>query len=1180
MFFTVYIYFSIIVASTITKVNAQIDKLNQLSNEKLCDRELKRAIHQQRNTPVVKSVHVVNNKGAKISSTFYSSYGLSSRQPQSLNETKRFSKLSTTSSSSSSGIKSASSTTSISSSKSIASTKSARATTSTSPKKKISITTNNSNSMVKSSMPVVAKELTTTTKSMPVSLKKMTVIQASSDKQLDIATVNVSAKPKIIQPACENSSTIAKETITVANQPEATHSKYVIKRTDTITLRSSPKAQTPKKVMLRVAPKDTMKMNKKQQIKQFIQKCPSELIFLIHENSKLAFRLANFDQKLKCLEHIFLNQVNQSEDEQDVAVNVEANKNVEFKATTIPWLDIIKRTRKWIESVRTQNVLLRHPAVTKMMSAKSNDKTMLDEIKKIGSKSILEAKLSSEDIEINKSSNEHSAEDELLVLLDRITRFSSNILQQQKQVKVFQQQDSEGAKLKVKIEKNQKFEKLKSDWISSMPEDIKHLLENAINENGTGEYSFEQIYKLKPNIIKQLLSLATANARLVQLRNEIDNLLCAHLKATGQTINKEGNKMLKYKQDFNLSEQNEAKFQNLKLGTPKKTESARPARLRQQKCHPPPPLPLSTSAIISNTAHSAIVNDQEKMQTNFASDGDSGGEYTGTNSHSEFVGINRSNRLTKVSASERPQDEVSSLLEKIASCTHTIVKHKSGSTGSCVSSNAGSGSSTLGSTSCPNASGHNGGVSSASSGCCCSSTSIIVDQHSSANKLYQNEYGLDMMAACCVAGTENSDKIHYEPNRRLKVTEVSKDIYVSGQRGKTPANTASGFGDHYHNLVPEYEYNPLDENAFLAPGFMFMPSTPLEHILSSPSFYGAYQPPPTAPPQIQVYNVHTSTPQHKNPAAAADHQSHYDTPRRNEPYYANLSSPLTKPNLNIKEASLPASALIFDPSVDVNVFLNEIEKELEENISICSYTSAPSLAKFAQVEDPYVDLSLASKTLHREHYNQQEKSFKTSFGSYNPVYREENDQEFLEEPIYASIKSILANKATNVVNSAVNATERNSTLSHYTSCCSVPQDDNASLLLNQTNQTSFDGNWKLGTRFNDNCKSYDAHKRQPVKTQHFPFPAMNSMVSSTHLAASNLRKAHQSQPTTPTTTSKLSNPKLEKFRLHVANLAAQEADNHLESIEKWLYDNLNSALQKPSKEGNDIDKNSDNNMIN
>ena len=187
----------------------------------------------------------------------------------------------------------------------------------------------------------------------------------------------------------------------------------------------------------------------------FIEKSSPELIFLLSESAKLSYNLCQFEAKLDYLEQIFCRKGQQSKADVVGAVLDDTGKLNGGQKSSSPehqssnssnhkgsWSSVIKRTRNWIDGVRSKNVLLEKRPEKKALKSKDQLEKQLklasknqklvgpykhqtEENRKEGEEA--EAEATSDDSN-DSSSSVHSSEDELILLLDRIIKFSSNIV--------------------------------------------------------------------------------------------------------------------------------------------------------------------------------------------------------------------------------------------------------------------------------------------------------------------------------------------------------------------------------------------------------------------------------------------------------------------------------------------------------------------------------------------------------------------------------------------------------------------------------------------------------------------------------------------------------------------------------------------------------------------------------
>lgn len=791
-----------------------------------------------------------------------------------------------------------------------------------------------------------------------------------------------------------------------------------------------------------IGPKQTSReMNRSNQkfddLIAFVEKFSPELLFLLNRSANLSYQLALFERKLDYLEKIFCNQSlnirknrsNQSDhrinDDGDGGCGdiVESDCDEE-KNNRILWSKVIQRTRDWIEKSRHKNLFATKYELKSITisNAEIYDRfEMMNKMKNFQRKERISSKTrnnSSLSVSLSSSSSStSSSNDELIILLEKIAQFSTNILSQN--LKNFSSIDVEPKQsIGLSMERTQKstnnldghsesdrvFEETttkekhtteikpiveKTFDVERIETFLKHMLQfDTTNPNDCNDFvrekdSDEIFQRLRPEMLKSLVQLVQTQTLLVQIQNEFDALMCVHVDSYRKWLTQENRSSNKSKIDNRTKscDKNQSQRSNRGLSLPslsienraKQSLKSRSNQLNQvlfqnqsrckrtllnqnQNAH--------RNQIKFNTLSPSdenpmcFANDCPKLQNNFVSDGDSGGEFTATtvtNDFNQFVTDedNDDDRVQKKDSANG--DELSSLLNQIAMCSQKIIEQTSGT--SCNNS--------TNSTSC-------------SSGCCCGSSieAKCMDQYGalpirrrqfkavsmhpfdghqklSSSKANHSDYYLfnrtisdasenDGRKFChCYFQTDSTNSFQCADGKSCPIDSVLNRKHIKSSYGIDPSFSSPniisksyvhpwtvGFAEENHparhHLLQQHSTETIFDqnrvnnslNNFLSSSlttstmFDMIPSNDVRSVSKT-----------LTDTQIQTFNCLK--------------QSQTQLPL-SDPIYQPSSSCHHR-NQNQKTNDSNARAIIFDPYFDVEKFLNEVKRELDEN----RFTSAP-----------------------------------------------------------------------------------------------------------------------------------------------------------------------------------------------------------------------------------------------
>nr|XP_046914877.1 probable serine/threonine-protein kinase DDB_G0282963 [Dermatophagoides farinae] len=1069
------------------------------------------------------------------------------------------------------------------------------------------------------------------------------------------------------------------------------------------------------------------------QLLKFIKKSSPEMLFLLDKSAQLSYQMALFERKLDYLEKIFINNNNTNNNNNN---NNNSDNPYENDDDSLLWSKVINRTRAWIADSRKKNIFLTNYELKQLAMNKTSKEKILEEWKTLVAKNNNEQKplkmfTAENSMNAATTTNELSSytslssKDELIMLLDQIAQFSSNIISKSRKKQSHNssennmKQNDEYDDLNVSARdgatefhgdnnddssnQNQtnNCEKQQNANQSMMeendPKSFLHrlLINNRISNNEYDDNDDECIQKrknehllerLKPDILQALVQIIKTNSLLVQVQREFDILMCAHLKSFSRSLSKQQQQQQQVTHHHGHNDVNQiimgtsppllsslplsfnggCEYQQQLLTKRIKSNSSNQNKLRttqqQQQIfnvnnnnngnksmaasHPASynccmnNMNQTLNPKLSQTQTNRMMVDELtqyvgdccmvnklSQNNNFVSDGDSGGEFTATTVTNDF------NQCVT-------DDELSSLLNQIALCSQKIIEQSENSTGGVTINNT------------ANSSSNN---STSSSGCCCS-TSIDAKCCSISNHHHQQQQqpsqplpmtpstlalrsqhyrqiGKDPISPYIDQMMINSQEIglpdrYYYMNPTGSVQNLARNhANYHSSPIRTYANSMS-FNNHHHPFHHHHNHllNHHDENILDSQQPIFNESMKkLNNCYSSPSskriLHEQYLGCPLEEPLIdRVSNNMTGfmlasstfdmlSPHHvdHNPNyMAARHRSSLGQ-HQNQFHHLDHRQSVDGQCLNdpINDCINPTNAFIFDPNVDVESFLMEVEKELDEN----RFTSAPPFM------NPATDFDNGTPTHHNrnnhvyngrsshhhQHYNHRCSSMNRStnlrdeccqrrsstivqpLASSSPLHRNEQSISKCSPGSYPS-PLVTNNNATSTMHtplmSSIHSDHQRNHFNHnnnnenhhhhHVDCSNARYSDHQSLIL-------AGGNWKLSQRnsINDfgrfnislgNLSNNNNNNQLNGHQQHFS-STMTSMMAS--------NGSIQQQPSSSSTTTntammtdqtKISHDLLDKYRTQVSYRVNEETDRQLKEIDQWLYKHLEQTQQQQQQQ--------------
>ena len=905
----------------------------------------------------------------------------------------------------------------------------------------------------------------------------------------------------------------------------------------------------------------------------FIEHSSPELIFLLSESAKLSYQLSLFEEKLDCLEGIFAIQENDS-----------SSQKFSSEDGHVKWVEVIARTRKWVDNVRSTNVFMKKvekPFVSKKKLLNKLRTASNSHLRTCNSLSFPEDK--NEIAKETRKTSSLSSEDELIILLDRIAQFSSNIMSKRKfdnlnnsklkSTSIFNQ-DKSSNDSQVDINSIVIEEKLSNKSVTNklktMKDCPKDILVQLFSEFESGKISLgkdtfetgidrDRMYSLQPDILKALFRITKISARLVQIQQEFEVLMCAYLKSTGQSLNK--SKQSNSNQFSGVSLPpiacNEVVNKKHARSSVSQTKPVSHKNTPPSQCH-------KCLKPIENRTDSMLCHDvfqDAKSQNccgNFVSDGDSGGEFTATTVTNEF----------NQSAAE---DELSSLLNQIALCSQKLIEQNTAnstnsttSSGCCCSTSMETkcaGTCSIGHNSrfinkelspydiladhdYPGQTAHDHRSWVAPNGHCCNNT---IKKHSSTlvNCVSRNSLPKQMYSH----NSGQSGNSHYHENA-LRAHMTFENL---NKLNEAPYLKRSSYANVHQNRVRNYIQKQkrwsLGQN--VGEHFIYQDNMPTicfdntsdcyaRDVLGSPTKHNSPKRHLASHDLIDEWLINepfmdcvsNNANNFMLSTSMGDVLSPVNSHPRCNRYHRHQYS--TDPKFNVVSSNdctqNSASAFIFDPTVDVQSFLNEVEKELDDNC----FASAPPFLARAQCSSqanshyninsiydcstPSYQCNLMNGTDHHGTYQQSRGTHPTPGESFSSALVNN-----IASPMYSSLNS--PSRSTNPVPPP------------YAKHISPG---------NATNQSSIAGsNWRLSQR--NSIAGFEPST--PVSHNHFPFPAMTSMP----ITCDQIDPPHRyKRLILPSTSRDL----LEKFRAQVSYRVNEETENQLREIDQWLHEQL------------------------
>ncbi|XP_075676236.1 uncharacterized protein LOC113789812 [Dermatophagoides pteronyssinus] len=1093
--------------------------------------------------------------------------------------------------------------------------------------------------------------------------------------------------------------------------------------------------------------KTTRSDNNDSQMKQllkFIEKSSPEMLFLLEKSAQLSYQMALFERKLDYLKKIFTNE------------NKNNNNCTEENNESLLWSKVINRTRAWIADCRKKNIFLTNYELKPLVNKKSkiiSEEQILDEWKTLVAKNNKERKpmkmfnvdslatMNEQNVidaaETNESSSyvSLSSKDELIMLLDQIAQFSSNIIYQSRknQSNNFYEnnnlkQDNEnddivdlnrsardGTAINAvndddnddSLIRNQKINEKQNGSIhdnnnnhtqSIMKDEIdpksflhRLLTNNRMNndENEQNRENEQLLEQLKPDILKALVQIIKTNSLLVQVQREFDILMCAHLKSYSRSLSKQ-----QQQQQQGAHRQRHNEVNQFILGTSPSLSSSMPfsyngggdhhqhqllaKRIKsnspnQHKLRAQQQQQQSQNFVINNNGNKSMtashhnynfcnnpnqILNQKFSQTqqtnrmmndelsqyvggdccmgnklsqnnNFVSDGDSGGEFTATTVTNEF------NQCIT-------DDELSSLLNQIALCSQKIIEQSGSITGTNL-------------TNTTNSSSNN---STSSSGCCCSTSieakccSINNHNHNHHHHHHQSTQQLPITPSTLALRSQHHRQIGKDPlstyndQMMMNPQEISMNkYYCMNPTGsvqdlaryhmnysspiKTNANSMSfnhlNHHHHHHNhLLNHHDDNNLDSHQQIFNDSM----KKFDNCYSSPSskriLHEQYLGWPLDGPLFdRVSNNMTgfmlSSPRFDmmSPLVDQNHQHYMARHRTNigqqhyfhHPDHRQSDGPCM--NGQINDCINPTSAFIFDPNVDVESFLMEVEKELDEN----RFTSAPP---FMNPVSSASNFDNGTPTHHNKNgYNSRSSNhhYRCSSMNRSSILRDEpsfccqrtstmQQSSSSQLPMAEQLKcgpGLASYSSPLVTNNVVcNATStmhsplmnsihldrqkhynqrnhfnhnNNNNNHHHINCSNARCLDHQSLIL-------AGGNWKLSQRnsindfgrFNISLNNL-SNNQMNGHQHHFPSTIQSSMTNGHSIPQLSSLSSSTAMMKDQT---KFSYDLLDEYRTQVSYRVNEETDRQLKEIDQWLYKHLDQSQQQQQQSPNLINKNNNN----
>ncbi|XP_075587512.1 uncharacterized protein LOC124495524 [Dermatophagoides farinae] len=1087
------------------------------------------------------------------------------------------------------------------------------------------------------------------------------------------------------------------------------------------------------------------------QLLKFIKKSSPEMLFLLDKSAQLSYQMALFERKLDYLEKIFINNNNTNNNNNN---NNNSDNPDENDDDSLLWSKVINRTRAWIADSRKKNIFLTNYELKQLAMNKTSKEKILEEWKTLVAKnnneqkplkmftaensmnaamnttnSVIESTTTTTTTTTNELSSytSLSSKDELIMLLDQIAQFSSNIISKSRKKQLHNSSennmkqndeyddlnvsardgatefhgdnndDSSNQNHTINCEKQQNANQ--SMMEENDPKSFLHrlLINNRISNNDYDDNDDECIQKrknehllerLKPDILQALVQIIKTNSLLVQVQREFDILMCAHLKSFSRSLSKQQQQQQQVTHHHGHNDVNQiimgtsppllsslplsfnggCEYQQQLLTKRIKSNSSNQNKLRttqqQQQIfnvnnnnngnksmaasHPASynccmnNMNQTLNPKLSQTQTNRMMVDELtqyvgdccmvnklSQNNNFVSDGDSGGEFTATTVTNDF------NQCVT-------DDELSSLLNQIALCSQKIIEQSENSTGGVTINNT------------ANSSSNN---STSSSGCCCS-TSIDAKCCSISNHHHQQQQqpsqplpmtpstlalrsqhyrqiGKDPISPYIDQMMINSQEIglpdrYYYMNPTGSVQNLARNhANYHSSPIRTYANSMS-FNNHHHPFHHHHNHllNHHDENILDSQQPIFNESMKkLNNCYSSPSskriLHEQYLGCPLEEPLIdRVSNNMTGfmlasstfdmlSPHHvdHNPNyMAARHRSSLGQ-HQNQFHHLDHRQSVDGQCLNdpINDCINPTNAFIFDPNVDVESFLMEVEKELDEN----RFTSAPPFM------NPATDFDNGTPTHHNrnnhvyngrsshhhQHYNHRCSSMNRStnlrdeccqrrssttvqpLASSSPLHRNEQSISKCSPGSYPS-PLVTNNNATSTMHTPLmssihsdhqrnhfNHNNNNENHHHHVDCSNARYSDHQSLIL-------AGGNWKLSQRnsINDfgrfnislgNLSNNNNNNQLNGHQQHFS-STMTSMMASN----GSIQQQPSSSSATTTTTNtammtdqtKISHDLLDKYRTQVSYRVNEETDRQLKEIDQWLYKHLEQTQQQQQQQ--------------
>lgn len=963
----------------------------------------------------------------------------------------------------------------------------------------------------------------------------------------------------------------------------------------------------------------------------FIEKSSPELIFMLSESARLSYHLCQFEAKLDYLESIFCNtSICDSLTDRDSLAKATQSEAV---SQANSWASVITRTRNWIAGVRLKNVLLeKRPDLKKVTSGKPTQ--MQDR----------------PGVEEKENESFVASEDELIILLDRIVKFSSNIVSklgtgktttysetEKKESNSAKKTNEEGEEeetgnldsivLQEKLNSlsGENSAKCKYEWLQSLPGNVKDLMEQLFpsgqaqaellgkgthtasgNAAADGSLPFPHIYQLNSELLNALVENVKTSARLVQLRREFDRLMCSHLKSIGHsmaTVKSTSSAAAQLHKPRSSSQPAPApprastECQSFAEATTKL--APRPSAVRWK---PSSGISHSGSKAKESEGGSHEGHDSSKVNcccvTAMVSDGDSGGEFelgtTATTVTNDFA--------------QATDDELSSLLNQIAACSAKIIEQ----TGATSTSN----------------------TSTSSSGCCCSSTSIDAKcaagcslaahfghQSRSLHKDTTAHHHLEhpawssplnstqfkkptpntIRSPHCASCTAKSQNYSMQCTLKNQLSVDSQHLHKLqeshsfGKRNSYPASPAHNAPLVYQArgwpLIPSFDGGDLLHAASV--GHMYgegahnesypMRDNKMSTAKMPPMFHSKRSAPSMPPPMNESFmenmtgfmlspsamDLLSSTPAHQ---AQAHYQSHLGRLHQQQQQYSGEQQYVPVMAGSLADLN---SAFIFDPNVDVESFLNEMEKELDDN---CFASAPPFIARpggiplgptaahLSQRHQP--DLGNSPHRTYR-YSKQPEMSAESSHLQHRSCHHV--TKAHVGSPLVNGAPPLHSSHLSNVALSQ-SYPSLNGTITNRT----MPPSGNATLVggsLHYHDSPSSllagGGNWRLNQRNSllDLEPGLVASPFNQTSSNQFHFPSTTcdvrlfdcSMPIGGSQSVANRRQT-ESMRYKRLIVPSASRDLLDKFRAQVSYREITETDNQLREIDQWLAQQLQSSV--------------------